>query len=63
MAARAATKQKKRQRQFVVRLEQPGLYDRLLRYSLNRSKVEGRRIPMTSLAREALIEFLDRRAA
>jgi hypothetical protein len=45
-------------RQFVVRLEQPGLYDGLLDRSLKRSKEEGRRVPMTTLAREAIEAYL-----
>lgn len=62
-ASKQAKSQKVRMRQFVVRLAQPGLYDRLLRYSLRRSREEGRRVPMTSLSREAFEEYLDRRNA
>jgi len=49
-----------RLRQFVVRLEQPGLYDRLLRASNIRSEEEGRKVAMTEIAREAIEEKLDR---
>jgi hypothetical protein len=46
-------------RQFVVRLEQPGLYDRLFDASLRRSREEGRHVPMTDIAREAIEKHLD----
>lgn len=43
-----------RLRQFVVRLEQPGLYTRLLSASLRLSEREGRHIHMTEIAREGI---------
>lgn len=57
MAARQ-TKNPRKLRQFVVRLEQPGLYDRLLNRSLRLSREEGRRVPMTEIAKQAIEEFL-----
>jgi hypothetical protein len=45
-------------RQFVIRLEQPGIYDKLRDEAYKRSKREGRRVPMTELTRLALIDYL-----
>lgn len=41
-------------RQFVVRLEQPGLYDDLAELSHHRSKLSASRVAMTDIAREAI---------
>jgi predicted transcriptional regulator len=49
---------KPRLREFVVRLEQPGLYDRLFNESIKRTRAEGRRVPMTELMRNALDAYL-----
>jgi hypothetical protein len=48
----------KQLRQFVVRLEQPGLYDKLRDEAYKRSKKEGRQVPMTELVREAVKTYL-----
>lgn len=53
--------QQPRLRQFVVRLEQPGLYDELLAESLDESHREGRKVPMTDIARDAIANELERR--
>lgn len=44
----------RRLRQFVVRLEQPGLYDDLNELAHHRSKLSTERVPMTDIAREAI---------
>lgn len=44
----------RRLRQFVVRLEQPGLYDELAELSHHRSKLSTSRVAMTDIAREAI---------
>ena len=48
----------KQLRQFVVRLEQPGLYDKLRDEAYKRSKREGRQVAMTELARDAIRDYL-----
>ena len=45
-------------REFVVRLEQPGLYDRLFDKSVEMTKDKGRRVPMTEIVRVALEKHL-----
>lgn len=45
-------------RQFVVRLESPGVYDKLRDEAFRRSKREGRRVPMTEIVRDAIIQHL-----
>ncbi len=47
--------------QFVVRLEQPGLYDELYEESIRQTRSAGRRVPMTAIAREAFVEYLEKR--
>lgn len=52
----------KKRREFVVRLDQGGgdrLYDKLQSESYKRSKREGRRVPMTEIAREAIAAHLN----
>lgn len=59
--ASMAAKRKPRRRQFVVRLDQDGgddLYSRLLNRSLKLSRSEGRRVPMTEIARRAIEAYL-----
>ena len=58
-AENGTQRKKVRKRQFVVRLDQPGTYDKLLDRSLERSREEGRRVPMTAVAREAIEAYLD----
>lgn len=62
MGAKTAAKPRRRSRkllrQVVVRLEQPGPYDRLLHESNRRTRKEGRRVPMTQIMREALDQYL-----
>jgi len=48
----------KQLRQFVVRLEQPGLYDKLRDEAYKRSKREGRQVAMTEIVREAVRNHL-----
>lgn len=55
-----ATAEPVRHREFVVRLESPGLYDDLYDESVTRTKENGRRVPMTELCREALEQYLAR---
>lgn len=59
--AAAKPKRKRKQREFVVRLDSPGLYDQLFRESVKRSRQEQRRVAMTELTREALDRFLNPR--
>lgn len=60
MAAVENKKRKQRkQREFVIRLDSPGLYDQLFRESVKRSKAEQRRVPMTEITREALDRYLN----
>ena len=49
----------RKQREFVIRLDSPGLYDQLFRESVRRSKAEQRRVPMTEITREALDRHLN----
>lgn len=49
----------RKQREFVIRLDSPGLYDQLYRESVKRSKQEQRRVPMTEITREALDRYLN----
>lgn len=56
---RPSTKRKRKQREFVIRLDSPGLYDQLFRESVKRSKAEQRRVPMTEITREALDRYLN----
>lgn len=58
----AAKKQPKR-REFVIRLEQPGIYDKLFNESIRRTRAEGRRVAMTEIVREALEVHLAKPAA
>src|ERR1043166_6818604 len=58
-AENGTQRKKVRKRQFVVRLDQPGTYDKLLDRSLERCREEGRRVPMTAVAREAIEAYLD----
>lgn len=60
-AVQPRPKRRRKQREFVVRLDSPGLYDQLYRESVKRSRVEQRRVPMTELTREALDRFLNPR--
>ena len=53
----------KQLRQFVVRLEQPGLYDKLKDEAYKRSKREGRQVAMTELVRDAIRDYLGVKAA
>lgn len=61
MAAVEDIKRRKprKQREFVIRLDSPGLYDQLFRESVKRSKAEQRRVPMTEITREALDRHLN----
>lgn len=52
-------RKKRKQREFVIRLDSPGLYDQLFRESVRRSKSEQRRVPMTEITREALDRHLN----
>jgi hypothetical protein len=54
-------KKRRKQREFVIRLDSPGLYDQLFRESVKRSRNEQRRVPMTEIAREALDRYLNPR--
>jgi hypothetical protein len=54
-------KRVKKQREFVIRLDSPGLYDQLYRESVKRSRAEQRRVPMTEITREALDRYLNPR--
>jgi len=56
-------KKTRKLREFVVRLEQPGLYDRLYNESIRRTRKEGRRVAMTEIVREAIEEHLAAKAA
>ena len=58
-ATEARPKRKRKQREFVIRLDSPGLYDQLFRESVKRSKAEQRRVPMTEITREALDRHLN----
>jgi hypothetical protein len=49
----------RKQREFVIRLDSPGLYDQLFRESVKRSRQEQRRVPMTEITREALDRYLN----
>lgn len=60
MAAVETPKKRKQRttREFVIRLESPGLYDKLFAESVRRSKKERRRVAMTEITREALDQYL-----
>lgn len=58
-ATEKAPKRKRKQREFVIRLDSPGLYDQLFRESVKRSRQEQRRVPMTEITREALDRYLN----
>lgn len=55
----APKRRPKVQREFVIRLDSPGLYDQLFRESVKRSRNEQRRVPMTEIVREALDRYLN----
>ena len=59
MAVTAERKRTRKTREFVIRLDSPGLYDQLYRESVKRSKAEQRRVPMTEITREALDRYLN----
>ena len=52
-------RKQRKTREFVIRLDSPGLYDQLFRESVKRSKAEQRRVPMTEITREALDRHLN----
>jgi hypothetical protein len=58
-AVETPKKRGRKQREFVIRLDSPGLYDQLFKESVKRSKAEQRRVPMTEITREALDRHLN----